>query len=676
MNQIIQNIQSPSTPEDSFNFPIIKSEDFLPAVIDAINMAKEDIKKIEEQPTPSFKNTIEALELSGIILDKVTTLFFNLLHACSDDQMQDMAGPISEKLADHSNDILLDEKLFAKIKMVYDQKDSLQLEAEQSKLLEETFKSFRRNGALLSETDKEKLRTLDRELASLSPQFGNNLLKATNAFFLNVENEADVEGLPPSTLATAKEESEKRKLNGRTFTLQAPSYIPFMKFAKNRQLREKLWRAYNQKALDGEFSNRELCGKIATLRKQRAQILGYPTHAAFVLENRMAKTPQKVIHFIEDLKKPSFEAAQKEIEELRSFIKNDLREDIELQPWDFSYYSEKLKEKLFHFKEEDLRPYFPLEAVRKGIFIHGKKLYDLDFIPAQDIPVYHPDVEAFRVQRGDEFIGLLYLDFFPRDNKRSGAWMTNFREQGFDGKTVQRPQVSLVCNFTKPSKDHPSLLTFNEVQTLFHEFGHGLHSLLSHCYYRSLSGTNVLWDFVELPSQIMENWTYEKEALDLFAHHYQTGEAIPEDLVKKLKASSLFQAGYASVRQLSFALVDLAWHQELQQSDLDPVIVEEQSIKDLQLLPRIPGTNFSVSFSHVFAGGYSAGYYSYKWAEVLDADAFEFFKEKGIFNREVADRFYNEVLSRGGSADPEKLYVQFRGQEPDPKALLRRSGLL
>jgi len=451
--------------------------------------------------------------------------------------------------------------------------------------------------------------------------------------------------------------------------------MPFMKYMEDRDLREKMWMAFNTKALDGEFSNREICQKIAEFRNARAQLLGFPTHAHFVLKKRMAKTPEKVFDFLEELKGPSFKAAQKDLEQLKSYVKDELGENIDIKSWDFSFYSEKLKKHLFDLNDEDLRPYFPLDQAIEGIFVHGEKLYGLSFEKDTSIPVYHPDVEAYRVSKGDKKIGLLYLDIFPRENKKSGAWMTNYREQGFDGEDVLRPHVSLVCNFSKPTSNQPSLLTFYEVQTLFHEFGHGLHSLLSDCHYTSLSGTNVLWDFVELPSQLMENWTYEKESLDLFAKHYKTGEKIPEALVQKLNDSRNFQAGYGSLRQISFSMVDMTWHTDIKGKDLDPMAIEESATKDIQLLPKIPGTNFSVGFSHIFAGGYSAGYYSYKWAEVLDADAFEAFKEKGLFNQEVAGKFYSEVLSRGGVDDPAQLYKNFRGKDPDSGALLRRSGL-
>ena len=627
------------------------------------------------KPNPISKTTIEALELATHEMDQVTTVFFNLYHACTNDDIDQGVGEISQKLAQFGNDIQLSEKLFNNVKKVKDNESSENLNREQSKLLNECYETFARNGALLSDEDKNRLREIDQKMAALSPQYSQNLLKATHAFSLNVTDEGKIKNLPASVQATAQEEAKKKGQQGWTFTLQAPSYLPFMKYMEDRELRKQMWMAYNTKALEGEFSNKEICKQIAELRSARAQLLGYPTHAHFVLQKRMAKTPEKVFSFLEELKQPSFTAAQRDLKQLQDYVRDELKEDIDVQSWDFSFYSEKLKKHLFDLNDEDLRPYFPLDSVIQGIFIHGEKLYGLNFEKTTEVPVYHQDVEAYKVTKNNELIGLLYLDIFPRENKKSGAWMTNYREQGFDGEGVRRPHVSLVCNFSKPTADQPSLLTFYEVQTLFHEFGHGLHSLLSDCHYASLSGTNVLWDFVELPSQLMENWTYEKESLDLFAAHYKTGEKIPADLVTKLNDSKNFQSGFGSLRQLSFSYVDMNWHTDISGKDLDPIAMETEATKDIQLLPKIPGTNFSVGFSHIFAGGYSAGYYSYKWAEVLDADAFEAFKEKGLFDSQVANKFYSEVLSRGGVDDPAELYRNFRGKDPDTGALLRRSGL-
>lgn len=673
---MLKTLLAPQTPFHSLPFPQIDSTQFESSFDEALKLAKQRVQAIEEQVDPNFQNTIEALELASLELDQVSSVFFNLYHCCTDDHIDKAVGPISEKLADYGNDIQLSEELFQKIKTVFENADWTQLSKEQSKLLKETYESFTRNGALLSPEDKEKLRALDKKMASLSPQYSQNLLKSTNAFSLNMTDASEVEALPQSLQANAKEEAKKRKQEGWTFTLQAPSYVPFMKYMPHRQLREKMWMAYNTKALSGEFSNREICGQIAKLRFERAQLLGFATHADFVLQKRMAKTADNVLSFIEEIKRPSLQAAKKELAELKTYIKDTEGENIELNPWDFSFYSERMKKHFFDLSDEELRPYFPLEKAVDGIFLHAKKLYNLDFKKQKDVPVYNPEVEVFEVSKDNQFIGLFYMDLFPRENKKAGAWMTNFIDQGFDGKDVRRPHVSIVCNFSRPTAGHPSLLTFNEVQTLFHEFGHALHSLSSQCYYRSLGGTNVLWDFVELPSQIMENWTYEKESLDLFARHYKTGETMPLELIEKLNASRNFQSGYASLRQVSFSLLDLSWHTDIRQHSLDPIEVEKRAFREIQLLPSIENTNFSVGFSHIFAGGYSAGYYSYKWAEVLDADAFEAFKENGIFNPEVAQKFYNEILSQGGVDDPEELFKRFRGRAPDSQALLKRSGWL
>jgi peptidyl-dipeptidase Dcp len=655
-------------------FNQINSQDFPLAIDDAIKITRERIQKIENENEPTFENTVEALELASLEMDQITTVFFNLYHACTDPHIDEAVTEISQKLAQLSNDIQLSEPLFKNVKKVFDQQSSANLNKEQTKLLKECYESFTRNGALLGPEDKNQLREIDQQMAQLSPQYSQNVLKATHAYRLNIQKKSQVEALPESVKETARKEAEKRGESGWTFTLQAPSYMPFMKSMQDRSLREQMWRAFNSKALDGEFSNRKICQQIAELRNRRAKLLGAPTHAHFVLQKRMAQTPDEVFRFLEQLKEPSLTQARKDLKSLTQYVQTELKEDIEIQPWDFSFYSEKYKKHLFDLNDEDLRPYFPLEQVIKGIFIHGEKLYGLKFEEDSKLQVYHDDVKVYRVTKGTQDIGLLYLDMFPRENKKSGAWMTNYREQGFDGRQKRRPHVSIVCNFSPPTENKPSLLTFYEVQTLFHEFGHSLHSLLSDCYYSSLAGTNVLWDFVELPSQLMENWTYEKESLDLFAQHYETGERIPEELVEKLSQSRNFNSGYGSLRQIGFSLVDMYWHSNIEEKDLDPVAVEDQATRDVQLLPKIPGTNFSVSFSHIFAGGYSAGYYSYKWAEVLDADAFEAFKEEGLFDPQVANRFYTHILSRGGVEDPAVLYKNFRGQEPDPKALLRRSG--
>ncbi|PIS11847.1 MAG: peptidase M3, partial [Bdellovibrio sp. CG10_big_fil_rev_8_21_14_0_10_47_8] len=489
---------------------------------------------------------------------------------------------------------------------------------------------------------------------------------------------SDLVGLPEGVIEAAAQEAEKKGHAGKwLFNLQAPSFIPFMQYAQNRELRKKLWMAYNTRAFRDSFDNQELVKKIVRFRHERAELLGFTTHADFVLSERMAQSTEKVMDFLNKLLVPSRKAADRDIAELRSF-KKSLDGNDEVMPWDFAYYSEKLREKKFKYSEEELRPFFQLENVIEGVFEHARRLYGLTFREVVDVPKYHPDVRTFEVreERTNNYVGLFYTDFFPRETKKSGAWMTAYREQGYSNGHVRRPHVSIVCNFTKPTASKPSLLTYDEVQTLFHEFGHALHGLLSQCTYRSLAGTNVYWDFVELPSQIMENWVREKEGLDIFARHYKTKQAIPPELVEKIKKSSQFQSGYSSMRQLQFALLDMAWHSQNPTLISEVDIFETKVTDPVRVLPKIPGTNSSVGFSHIFAGGYSAGYYSYKWAEVLDADAFEYFQEHGLFNREIADKFRNFVLSRGGTEHPMDLYKKFRGREPDPQALLRREGLI
>ncbi|MBY0317050.1 MAG: M3 family metallopeptidase [Bdellovibrionales bacterium] len=665
-----------NSPFSAIPFDKIQLQDFSEWIKTGIAEVQKRMDAIASNPEkPTFKNTIEAMEFSGLELDRATTCFFNLLHACSDPALDAQSNEISARLAEHGNNILLNDKIFARVKAVHDANEELTV--EQRSLLDKYYQDFTRNGALLSTEDKARLRELDKELAQMTPQFGQNVLKATNAFKLIITDEKDLAGLPDSAKQAAKETAEEAgQKNAWIFSLQAPSYVPFMTYCDRRELRQQMWIAYNQRSyLPGENSNRELCERIVLQRARRAELLGFGSHADFVLSRRMAKSPQAVTQFLKDLVNPSMAAARKEMETLKDFHKK-MGGDGNIMPWDFAYLSEKLKTSLYDFNEEDLRPYFSLEATIHGIFTHAKKLFNLDFKALTNLPVYHPDVTVYEVSDQNGFVGLLYFDVFPRANKRGGAWMTTFLDQGSDGKQKYRPHVSIVCNFTKPTKDAPSLLTLNEVQTLFHEFGHALHALLSDGHYPSISGTNVLWDFVELPSQIMENWALEKETLDSFAKHYKTGELLPSDLYEKMKASRNFNAGTGSLRQVGFSLVDLAWHSTPSGQVPKVDVIEDEILKPMSLLPRIPDTNFSVTFSHIFAGGYSAGYYSYKWAEVLDADAFEYFKEKGIYSKEVADLFKKHILSQGGKEDPAVLYKRFRGREPDPKSLLRRSGLL
>ncbi len=651
----------------------------MPAFKEAIARAKAEVDEIVAlQEPPTFGNTVAALERAGSGLDLVSNIFFNLNSAETNDEMQALAKDISPMLSEYSNDIMLNEQLFVKVKAVFDSAEKEALDPEAKMLLEKTYKGFVRNGAGLAPEKKEELRAIDKELAVLGQQFGENVLKETNAFQLVITDEADLEGLPEFAKEAAAETArEKGKEGSWVFTLQYPSFIPFMTYAKKRDLRKKMYMAHGSRSFKGnEWDNQEIIKKIVKLRHQRARLLGYASHADFVLEERMAETPGRVREFLSDILEVSFPATKKDIEELSAYARQ--LDGLEsLQRWDFAYYSEKLKKEKYEVDDELLKPYFRLENVIDGVFTVAEQLYGIHFVENQEIDRYHPDVRVYEVRdEQDDLVAVFYADFFPRDGKRGGAWMTVFRQQKkIDGRD-QRPHISIVCNFTKPTQTKPSLLTFNEVQTLFHEFGHALHGMLAQGTYGSLSGTNVYWDFVELPSQILENWTLEKECLDLFARHYQTGEPIPADLVKRLKDSANFQAGYATTRQVGFGTLDMAYHGG-DPSGIENIGEFEKSIfKAVEVLPQVEETNMSCQFSHIFNGGYSSGYYSYKWAEVLDADAFEFFKEKGIFSKEVARKFKENILSKGGSEHPMTLYKKFRGREPDPKALLRRAGLL
>lgn len=690
-------LEPSNLPHGAFPFDRLKKEHYAPALEAAIREAKTTLAAIRDsKETPTFENTILALETSSETVNRVSSIFFNLLGAESDDELQAMAREISPRLADFSSDIVLDANLFVRIKSVYDRRELLKLQGEDLRLTEKTYRDFARNGGLLDETRKEQLRAIDQELAKLAPEFSDNVLKATNEFQMFLEREEDLEGLPESAVEAAAHAAKDAGREGQwLFTLHSPSYVPFLTYSARHTLRERMWRAYNSRAFNGSNSNTTITRRIAALRHERANLLGYKTHAHFILEERMAETPEKVVSFLERLLEKSKPAAQRDIEDVRRLKKElDTTTPVttttvaavvvttdgpaELMPWDYAYYSEKLKMRLHQFDQEQLRPYFKLENVIGGVFEHARRLYGLKFQEITGIPVYHPDVKTYAVVDEDtgRFIGLFYTDFFPRPSKRGGAWMTSFREQGLQEGQIARPHVSIVCNFTKPTPTKPSLLTLDEVQTLFHEFGHALHSLLSECRYVSIGGTNVYWDFVELPSQIMENWVLEKEALDLFAIHYETGEKIPKELTEKIRATARFQAGWHSMRQLNFGLLDMAWHSADPSGINDIDAFERKVTERTSLLPRVDGVNASVSFSHIFAGGYSAGYYSYKWAEVLDADAFELFKEKGLFNREIARSFRDNILARGDSQHPMVLYKKFRGREPDPEALLRRDGLI
>ncbi|VXB00130.1 Oligopeptidase A [Flavobacterium sp. 9R] len=659
-------------------FSQIKLEDYQPAFIENIAAAKAEIDAIINNPAaPTFENTIEALDFSGNALDRLSSIFFNLNSAETCDEMQKIAQEVSPLLTEFSNDITLNEALFQRIKSVYEQKDTLNLSPEQATLLDKKFKSFSRNGALLSEEDKLKLREIDTELAKLKLTFSENVLAETNNYQLHLTNEADLKGLPEDAIEAASALAKSKDLEGWIFTLDFPSYIPFVTYADNRELRKEIAIAAGKKAFqNNEFDNQAIALKIAKLRFERANLLGYETHSHFVLEERMAQHPDKVKSFLNDLLTKAKPAAEKEFAELSAFAK-ELDGIEQLEKWDGAYYAEKLKQKLFNLDDEKLKPYFQLENVLNGAFTIANKLFGLTFTEIFDIDKYHEEVTTYEVK--DEFgelVAIFYADFFPRKGKRNGAWMTSFKSQYIKDGINERPHISNVCNFTKPTATKPSLLTFNEVTTLFHEFGHGLHGMLANTIYPSLSGTSVYWDFVELPSQVMENWCYEPEALALFAKHYETGEIIPQEYVDKIKESASFQEGMATLRQLSFGILDMAFHSNNPSAITNIKAFEKTAFEGTSLYPDVAENCMSVSFSHIFAGGYSSGYYSYKWAEVLDADAFAYFQEKGIFNKEVATKFKDNVLSKGGTELPMELYKRFRGQEPKADALLKRAGLL
>lgn len=659
-------------------FTAIKTKHYLPAVKAAIKEAHRNIKAIKNnKEAPDFENTIVALETASETLGDVTGTFYNMLSAVGGDDLHKLAAQIGPVSAAFSSDIILDEELFKRVAAVYKKRKSLRLNAEQKMLLEETYKGFVRGGALLDAMAKKRLRVIDQQLSTLSPAFMQNVTKSTEAFELLVKNEKQLAGLPKISIECARHAAEQKgHKKGWLFTLDAPCFVPFMQFAENRKLRETMWRAYASRAWKGKYDNSKNILKIVSLKRERARLLGYKTHADYVLEKRMAQTPETVNRFLKKLKNAYRPAAQKELKMLRDFAKKEYG-IANLKPWDTGYYSEKLKQKLYAFSSEDLRPYFPLDRVLKGCFAHFSKLFNLKFKPAKGYQTWHKDVQVFEVfdKTSGAFIGTLFTDFHPRPGKNSGAWMTSFREQGLYRGKVERPVTAIVCNFTKPAKKQPSLLTHDEVTTLFHEMGHAMHGLLSRVTYRSLSGTNVLWDFVELPSQVQENWCYEKKTLDMLSGHYKTGKKIPAHLIEKLRASKNFMGGWAGLRQTAFALLDMAWYTADPAKIKNVAAFEDKQLRGVTLFPRMAGP-FSTSFGHIFGGGYSAGYYSYKWAEVLDADTFELFLKRGLYNRKTAEDYKNKILSKGGSEHPRVLYKRFRGRDADPDALLRREGLL
>ncbi len=667
-----------NTKYDTAPFSKIKNEDYLPAFIEGIALAKAEIDSIvQNEEAPTFINTIEALDFSGYTLDRLSSIFFNLNSAETNDEIQKIAQEVSPLLSDFGNDIRLNTELFAKVKAVHEQKATLNLNTEQTTLLNEKYKSFSRNGANLEEDKKIKLREIDKELSKTSLQFGENVLAETRAFQLHLTDEKELSGLPEGTIEAARSLAKSEEKEGWIFTLDHPSYIPFVTYADNRELRKKMAIAFGAKGFQNNgLDNQQNVFKIAKLRFDRAQLLGYASHADFVLEERMAESPEKVKTFSKDLLEKAKPAALKEFAELTAFAKK-LDGIEQLEKWDGAYYSEKLKQELFNLDDEKLKPYFQLEKVLNGAFTVAQKLYGITFEESFEIDKYNDEVTTYEVKDSDgKLVSIFYADFFPRKGKRNGAWMTSYKSQFVKDEINERPHISIVCNFTKPTETKPSLLTFNEVTTLFHEFGHALHGMLANTRYPSLSGTSVYWDFVELPSQIMENWCYEPEALALFAYHYKTNEMIPIELVQKIKESANFQEGMVTMRQLSFGILDMGWHAQDPSNIKDIKAFETAQFAETQLFPDVKENVMSTAFSHIFQGGYSAGYYSYKWAEVLDADAFEFFQEKGIFSKEVAAKFKDNILSKGGTEHPMLLYKRFRGHEPSPDALLKRAGLL
>ena len=666
------------TPLGTTPFHLIKTEHFEPAMEEGMKAHNRDVDAIvNNSDEPTFANTIVALEKSGALLDRVTTVFGNLLSAETSDELEVLAERMMPRLSEHSNNISLNERLFARIKQVYDETKQGALSQEDYMLLQNTYNSFIRNGANLTSEQKERFRQLSAELSVLTLKFSQNNLKETNRYELLLTPE-QTDGLPTSALDAYAQAAKDKNQEGYLVTLQAPSFVPFMKYSSHRELRKQLYMAYNTQCThDDEFNNLEIVQKLVNLRLERAQLLGYSTVADYVLSKRMAENSDNVYKLLNELLDAYKPTAHQEVEDVKTLAKELEGEDFELMPWDWAYYSEKLKEKKFNLNEEELRPYFELKKVIQGVFGLATRLYGITFQENPNIPVYHPDVKAYEVKdKDDSFLAVLYTDFHPRASKRSGAWMTNYKEQWKDENGNSRPHVSVTMNFTKPSEEKPALLTFSEVNTFLHEFGHALHGIFADTVYASMSGTNVYWDFVELPSQIMENFAIEKDFLNTFAKHYQTGENIPEEWIQRLIDASNFNVAYACLRQLSFGLLDMAWYTRTEPFEGYVRSYEKQAWQKTQILPEIEETCMTVQFSHIMAGGYAAGYYSYKWAEVLDADAFSLFQEKGIFDAETANSFRENVLSKGGTEHPMTLYKRFRGQEPAIDALLRRNGII
>ena len=658
-------------------FDEIKQEHFIPALEYAIKDAERILDEVKNNTeTPTFENTALKMETCSELMGTIAHTYFNLMSAESDNDFKELAQQISPKLSAFSNNIHLDSKLFEKVKHIYENMDTENLNAEQKRLVSESYKGFTLNGALLNEEDKEKVRKIDEELSKLSPKFSQNTLNATNEYTYFTEDKSELSGIPEMVVAQAAETAQKKdKKSGWMFTLQMPSYMPVMQYAENRKLRETMSREFGKISYGGEFDNQDIIKKIVTLRYEKAQILGFDDHADYTLQKRMAGKTDIVMNFLNRLYDVYYPSAQNELDEMRELARKDGVE--EMQSWDSAYYSEKLKMQKYDFDQEQLRPYFKTENVIGGIFKVAQLMYGLNFKETKDIPIYHEEVRVFEVhEENGDFLSLFYVDLHPRETKNGGAWMTSWRQQGLYKGKIERPLISIVCNLTPSTEEKPSLLTFREVETIFHEFGHALHGMLSKVTYASLASPDVYWDFVELPSQIMENWLGEKETLSLFAKHYETGEIIPDDLIEKIKKSRSFNAGTMGLRQLSFGMLDMAWHTGNPSKVEDVAKFEDEAIEKTRLLPKIKDSTISCQLGHIFAGGYSAGYYSYKWAEALDADAFEYFKENGIFNTVIADSFRKNILEKGNTKPPMDMYVKFRGKEPDPDALLRRDNLI
>lgn len=681
MNTSVNNpfLQPYATPHETVPFHLIRLEHYEPAIREGMRQEDKEIAAIvTNTEAPTFANTILPLAESGKLLERVTTVLFNLMSAETCDELEAIAEKMMPELSEHSNNISLNPELFARVKAVYEQRETLTLTPEERQLLEKTYDGFRRNGANLSDADKETYRRLSMELSTLTLRFSQNHLKETNRYELVLTQAEQLQGLPPSAVETAAHTAAEKSKEGWVITLQAPSYVPFMKYSDCRDLRRELYMAYNTQCThDNEQNNFDIVRQLVNHRMELARLLGYTDYADYVLRKRMAEDSAHVYRLLDDLLEAYTPAAHREVAEVEALARRLEGDDFQLMPWDFSYYSEKLKNEKYQFDEEALRPYFELSRVKEGVFGLATRLYGITFRRNPDIPVYHPDVDAYEVFDTDgSYLAVLYTDFHPRAGKRSGAWMTSYKEQWTEADgTDSRPHVSVTMNFTKPTADKPALLTFSEVTTFLHEFGHALHGMFARTRFQSMSGTNVYWDFVELPSQFMENFAIEKDFLHTFARHYQTDAPIPDEWIQRIVDASNFNVAYSCLRQVSFGLLDMAWYTRREPFSGDVAAYERQAWQRAQLLPPVDGTCMSVQFGHIMSGGYSAGYYSYKWAEVLDADAFSVFKQHGIFDRATADSFRQHILSKGGTEHPMTLYKRFRGQEPTIDALLKRNGI-